>query len=101
MIIKTRGGAESWRFYDNARAVHYASCHQSDVPKVDVMSDEENCGVSFDADGVLYENMLDPETMDSGCIRISFLDDQNPRELYVNRETYLLNDNGRTIERLF
>ena len=101
MIIKTKGGESSWRFYDNARAVHYSCCHQSDVPNVEVLSAEDNCGVSFNADGVLYENMLDPRTLDSACLRISFLDDSNPRELYVNRETYLLNDAGKTIERLF
>jgi hypothetical protein len=101
MIIKTRGEAESWRFYDNAREVHYSFCHQADVPKVEILTNEENCGVSFDADGVLYENMLDAKAQDSGCLRITFLDDQNPRELYVNRETYLLNDAGKTIERLY
>lgn len=105
MIIKTAGQEGSWRFYDNAREVQSAGCKWSDVFQVEGMTDKECCGVSAEVDGTRFENNLDydqPMTSDAGCLMVSFINHEGmPHNLYVNRETYLLNDSGKTIERLF
>lgn len=104
MIIKTAGEEGSWRFYDNAREVQHSWVTEDQALRVDGLSAEDNAGVSVEVDGVVMENNLDisvpvPTRM---YLCLSFYDHlDRPRQLYLNRETYLLNDSGKTIEKLF
>lgn len=102
MIIKTAGEEGSWRFYDNVRELQNSWVSEDEVFKVDGLSDEDNAGVAIEIEGVVVENNFDSLKPMAMYLCLSFYDHQGQhRQLYLNRETYLLNDNGKTIEKLF
>ena len=103
MIIKVQQGAhDSWRFYDNARNVQSAMVTRANVPTLDGIPEYDQCGITIELNDRIEENACVPQPAGPETIMlVSFINhDGVPCNLYVNTETYLLNDNGKTIERL-
>jgi len=101
MIIKTKSLTGSWRFYDSAREVQSAVVGKDKIPVIGSLPEDQQGGVGFAEENVFYENMVTFPLANKTYLMISFFDhDYKARVLYVEDETYLLNDSGKTIERV-
>lgn len=95
MILKVRAMADgleqSWRYFDNINGVHWTK-FPTRPPKDSPVED------------VQYVWFMLPATWpkaDTGILMVSFFSEATgPVELWSETEAYLLNDNGKTIERL-
>ena len=109
MIIKVKTPGESnWRFYDKAQSVQTSEILKTDVPKLDDNGFTDQFGnYGFDNGGSLWEEILmNPDIPTSeNVLLISFtlgdISEGRAINLYTNAATYLLNDNGKTIERIY
>lgn len=108
MIIKIKTpGEDNWRFYDNARAVQSAEIDKNSVPQIvdhGTPVDENNNFGFLDGD-VWTEVIMNPQIPDSGKVTLISFEttglEADHVNLYTNSTVYLLNDNGKTIERLY
>jgi len=109
MIIKLKTDTQNgWRFYDNARAVSIGFIDYVDVPKPP--EEMQDCANDFGfADGEIWHDIKISDkicrTSDAKIAVIAFqsgnlLASGECINLYTNAECYLLNDSGKTIERL-
>lgn len=96
MILKVRAMADeieqSWRYFDNINGVHWTKFHTR-PPK------------DLPVDGVQYLWFMLPLSWPTEANRdilmVSFFSEATgPVEIWSETEVYLLNDNGKTIERL-
>lgn len=91
MILKVRGTGEqeSWRFYDGISEVQTSVGPRADYSGLGSHPDVQEEWFEIDTPApVLF-------------VFVAFLDkDGNPRHVIANTEVFLMNDNGRTIERL-
>lgn len=104
MIIKIKTtGHDNWRFYDNATAVQSCMIKRDECPQLTTVTDGNNFG--FDNEGIWEEVLFDSEKpTPEEILLISFcVGDINgkPINLYTNGATYLLNNEGKTIERIY
>lgn len=102
MIIKIKtNGEDEWRFYDDAREVQKGTIAESSIPKLDnIQPDTWNYG--FDTDSGIHEEVMINASMPTHehVALITFITHDRATNLYTNSTVYLLNDNGKTIERL-
>lgn len=106
MIIKIKQGAVdqvSWRYHDSAHEVSYAVVFSSCIPKINDVEITSQMGIQFEGDdGVVRETHFIEEVIGETCLCISFIDfNGKAHEIYTDATTYLLNDNGKTVERIY
>ena len=98
MIIKVRGTGEenSWRFYE-AHEVQWSECtYKKLCDELPVLEDngDVHCEILLTVDA---HTMLDTYVL----ARIAFYDQDNcARHLYTMTTAYLLNDEGKTVDRI-
>lgn len=105
MIIKIKQGAveqNSWRFHDGVHEFSHATVEQSAIPLLDGIPYNEQMGIQFEGDdGVVRETHFIEAVMPEFCTLLAFIDfNGKPHEVYTDAPVYLLNDSGKTIERL-
>ena len=105
MIIKIQQGAanqSSWRFHDSVHELGHATVDQSIIPLLDGVPHNEQMGIQFEGDdGVVRETHFIGEGLPDFCLLLSFMDfNGKPHEVYTDATVFLLNDNGKTIERI-
>jgi hypothetical protein len=105
MIIKIKQGAvdqDSWRFHDGVHEFSYATVDQSSIPMLDGVPHNEQMGIQFEGDdGIVMETHFIEAAIPEFCTLLSFIDSNGkPHEVYTDAPVYLLNDSGKTIERL-
>jgi hypothetical protein len=105
MIIKIKQGAinqNSWRFHDGVHEFAYANVGKSRIPFLDGVPYNEQMGIAFEGDdGVVRETHFVSIDIPEYCLMLTFIDfNGKPHEVYTDAPLYLLNDNGKTIERL-
>jgi len=104
MILKIKANnpvaTESWRFFENVEGLHYSKYQFShlafernrtipeDVQEIHMMEDRPCCENG--------DNNGHGETLEC-CF---YAENLGAVHLYCNTQAYLLNDNGKTIERL-
>lgn len=104
MILKIKAtdpnAAESWRFFDGVRDLHYSifneigKMNDSLKPQMVVVEGKEN----GDVQQIWF---MGPDNPVEKKIFLSFHSDlTGPTEIYCNTQCYLLNDLGKTIEKL-
>jgi len=101
MILKVKseveGSNNSWRFYDGCEGLHYTLYDSAS----DTKKNYAQCGVPSDVHEVWYEYNLRPQAMDQPILLAAFSSQTTgPVHLFCSTECYLLNDLGKTIERL-
>ncbi len=106
MIIKLKQGSEdqvSWRFHDSAREVSYAHVFASVLPVINGVKISDQMGVHFEADDdVVRETHFIGASIPESCLCISFIDfNGKAHEIYTDAQAYLMNDSGKTIERIY
>jgi len=105
MIIKVKQGAvdqNSWRFHDGVHEFAYAGVARERIPLLDGVPHNEQMGIQYEGDdGVVRETHFIGAAMPEECLMLSFIDfNGKPHEVYTDAQAYLLNDAGKTIERL-
>lgn len=105
MIIKMRQGAadqNSWRFLDDVHEFAYANVERSQIPFLSGVPHNEQMGIAFEGDdGVVRETHFVGAGIPEFCLCLTFIGfDDKPHEVYTDASLYLLNDSGKTIERL-
>jgi len=105
MIIKIKQGAvdqNSWRFHDGVHEFSYATVQRSDIPLLGGVPHNEQMGIQYEGDdGVVRENHFVGAAIPDYCLCLTFIDfNGKPHEVYTDAPVYLLNDGGKTIERL-
>jgi hypothetical protein len=109
MIIKIKTpGENNWRFYDKAQSVQTSEIPYSEVPKMADSGFSDQFGnYGFDNGGGLWEEILmrpDIPQADK-VLLVSFtlgdISEGRAMNLYTNAESYILNDSGKTIERIY
>jgi hypothetical protein len=96
MIIKVKGtgNTESWRFYDGASEVQ---SHVGLRSKFNSDDTPDEVTVEWFERGIVPVD--DP--VDKQMVLVAFRDkDNNPRHIIADTTIYLMNDDGKTIERL-
>jgi hypothetical protein len=105
MIIKVKQGAvdqNSWRFHDGVHEFSYATVERSRIPLLDGVPHNEQMGIQFEGDDdVVRETHFIGAALPEQCLCLCFIDfNGKPHEVYTDAQAYLLNDSGKTIERL-
>lgn len=101
MILKVKseveGSNNSWRFYDGVEGLHYTVYDNASETK----KNYEQCGTPADVQEVWYEYNLRPVAMSQPVLLAAFSSEATGcMHLFCSTECYLLNDAGKTIERL-
>lgn len=105
MILKIKQGAvdqDSWRFHDNLHEFAHAAVEQPAIPLLEGVPHNEQMGIQYEgSDGVVRETHFIAAGMPDVCICLSFIDfNGKPHEVYTDATVFLLNDSGKTIERI-
>jgi len=105
MIIKIKQGAEdqvSWRFHDSAREVSYAVIFSKGMPKINDVEITSEMGLQFEGDDGIVRETHFISAIAETCLCVSFIDfNGKPHEIYTDATVYILNDSGKTIERIY
>lgn len=86
---------ESWRLFEGVQGLHYTTyASESDLKSF--------AGKQELVEGVQEIWLVEPKPVDDIIMFLSFFSEATgATQIYCNTECYLLNDNGKTIERIY
>lgn len=99
MIVKVRGtgGQESWRYYDEAVEVQSVVAPRDTEEKI-----TQDQFLAADRNEFFFaETLVSGGKAESQMVCVSFVSRGEFFHVYANTPVYLLNDDGKTIDRLF